>query len=135
MHDVCGLHARLRRLVSAQITVTDNAGNVTGTTQLIDLTGTGVTAATAVTLYPNSLSFANTVVGQISPPQSVTITNTGSETLDITGITTGSSNNFAWTSPSCLAVDNTLEHWTELHGQCDLYPHRQQHGSSRPGSQ
>jgi len=94
--------------VTDQITITDNAGNVTGTQQIIDVTGTGVTAATAVTVAPSSLSFANTVVGQTSLPQSVTITNTGSETLNITNISTGSSNNFAWTSPSCLAVNNTL---------------------------
>ena len=94
--------------VTDQITITDNAGGVAGTEQLIDLTGTGVTAATAVTVAPSSLSFASTVVGQTSPPQSVTITNTGSETLNITNFSTGSSNNFQYTSPSCLALNNTL---------------------------
>ena len=93
---------------TGEITLTDNAGGVAGTQQTIALTGIGVTAATAVTVQPTSLSFTSTGVGSISPPQSVTITNTGTEPLTINGIGVGSSLDFAETSPSCLALQNIL---------------------------
>ena len=88
------------------ITITDNNLAVPSSTQIITLTGTGVTAATAVTLSPNSLSFANQAVGSVSAPQNVTITNTGNATLNITGITT-SNTDYEQTN-TCLAVQNTL---------------------------
>jgi hypothetical protein len=94
--------------VTDQITITDNVLGSSGVEQTITLNGTGVTAATAVTVQPNSLSFNSQTVGTSSQPQTVTITNTGSETLNISNFSTGSSNNFQYTSPGCLAVNNTL---------------------------
>jgi FG-GAP-like repeat/Abnormal spindle-like microcephaly-assoc'd, ASPM-SPD-2-Hydin len=67
---------------TATLTVTDNAP---GATQAATLAGTGVDAP-VVTLSSSSLSFASTQVGVASAAQSVTITNIGSATLNITGI-------------------------------------------------
>ncbi len=67
----------------------------------VDLTATGATfntvgdstrigaavGAPAVTLNPTSLAFGNQVVGTTSASQTVTLTNSGNATLNITGIT------------------------------------------------
>lgn len=59
-------------------TITDNAA---GSPHIIKVQGTGVTSATAVTVTPTSLTFGNVTVGNTSPAQKVTITNTGTQTL------------------------------------------------------
>ena len=92
---------------STQITITDNVGGIAGSEQTINLTGTGVTAATAVTVQPTSLSFASQAVGTASAPQNVTITNTGTQTLTISGITTGTTGDFSETN-NCSALQDTL---------------------------
>ncbi len=65
------------------ISITDNAVN---SPQLINLKGTGAEAATAVTFSPVSLTFGNQAVGTVSAPQTVTLTNTGTATLNITNV-------------------------------------------------
>jgi hypothetical protein len=101
--------------ITDTITLTDNAGETPGTEQTISLTGVGVTAATAVTVQPSSLSFSSTAVGSPSAPQSVTITNTGTEPLTISKIGVGTSLDFTVTNPqtggqssTCLALNNIL---------------------------
>ena len=64
---------------SASLNFTDNAPN---SPQAVPLTGTG----TVVKLVPPSLGFGNQQVGTQSPPQSVTLTNTGGQPLNITSI-------------------------------------------------
>jgi hypothetical protein len=93
---------------SDEIIIVDNAGAVPGTQQTIDLTGIGVNAATAVTVQPSSLSFTSQAVGTTSAPQSVTITNTGTQTLNITKFSTGTSGDFTLNDNACLALNNTL---------------------------
>jgi hypothetical protein len=66
--------------------ITDDAA---GSPQVIKVKGTGVTSATAVTVTPSSLTFGDVTVGDVSPAQTVTITNTGTQTLTFTGITAG----------------------------------------------
>ena len=61
------------------VTITDDAAN---SPQVIALTGTG----TVVELSPRSVNFDDQKVGTISPPQRVTLTNTGSTRLNIQGI-------------------------------------------------
>jgi len=61
------------------VTITDDAAD---SPQIIALTGTG----TVVELTPTSLNFDDQRVGTISPPQTVTLTNTGSTPLSIRGI-------------------------------------------------
>ena len=70
---------------SASVTVTDNSNGAAGSTQAASLTGTAV--APVATVSPSSLpAFAGTLVGTSSNPQSVSLSNTGSATLSITGI-------------------------------------------------
>jgi hypothetical protein len=64
---------------SGAVTVTDDAAN---SPQIIALTGTG----TVVQLSPPNLNFGNQSVGTISPPRTVTLTNTGSTPLNIRGV-------------------------------------------------
>ena len=87
--------------VTDTITLTDNAGAIPGTQQIITLTGSGVTAATAVTVAPTSLSFSSQNVGSISPAQNVTITNTGAQPLNITKISAGTTGDYSETD-NCL---------------------------------
>jgi Cep192 domain 4/Beta-propeller repeat len=81
------------------------ADNATGSPHLINVSGTGVTTATAVTVTPTSLSFGNVTVGQVSSAQTVTITNTGTTTLNISSIST--SGDFSQTN-TCSALLNVL---------------------------
>jgi hypothetical protein len=70
---------------AATVTITDNAGGVAGTTQVVTLGGTGT--APAVTLAPNPLpAFGNQRVGTTSTGQTVTITNSGTASLAINSI-------------------------------------------------
>ncbi|MHB8652806.1 MAG: SBBP repeat-containing protein [Terriglobia bacterium] len=66
---------------TGQITVTDNAF---GSPRTINLTGTGT--APAVSLSPGSLNFGNQGVGIASSAQTITLTNAGNATLNITSI-------------------------------------------------
>jgi hypothetical protein len=68
---------------SANITVTDNAA---GSPHTAALSGTGITATAGISFSPTSLTFASQTVGTSSAPQSVTVTNTGSGNLVVTGI-------------------------------------------------
>jgi hypothetical protein len=72
----------------ATITITDN---VAGSPQSISLTGTGTTP-NPVTLSATSLSFGTEPVGDMTASQTVTMTNSGSATLNITSITVTGAN-------------------------------------------
>ena len=65
------------------LTVNDNAP---GSPQIVNLTGTGVTATATVTFSPTTLTFGDQVVGTTSPPQVVTVTNSGTTALTITKV-------------------------------------------------
>jgi hypothetical protein len=65
------------------LSVSDNA---VPATQTVSLTGTG--GVPAVGLSPTSLTFASQAVGTSSSPQSVTLTNTGSVKLTVSGVST-----------------------------------------------
>jgi len=83
---------------SAAISVTDNAA---GSPQSTTLTGTGTAApAPTAVLSPATLSFASLVDGTSSPAQTVTLSNTGNATLNITTITllTGNTTAFSLTN-------------------------------------
>jgi hypothetical protein len=69
--------------VTDEFSIDDNATN---SPHIITVSGTGVTQATSVTVTPTTLVFANTTVGSTTKAQTVTITNTGTSTLDITSI-------------------------------------------------
>jgi hypothetical protein len=65
--------------VNGTLTMTDNGPN---SPQSFSLSGTG----TVVKLSPTSLTFGNQPVGTTSPAKKITLTNVGSTTLSITGI-------------------------------------------------
>ena len=69
---------------TASVSIADNAA---GSPQTVGLTGTGVTGGPAVTLSPTSLNFGTDVVGMVSSPLTVTLTNTGTATLTISSFT------------------------------------------------
>ena len=71
--------------LSASVSIADDAS---GSPQTVPLSGSGSAAtAPAVTLSPNTLTFASQTVGSSSAAQSITLSNSGNATLNITGIT------------------------------------------------
>ncbi|MEJ2006848.1 MAG: choice-of-anchor D domain-containing protein, partial [Acidobacteriota bacterium] len=67
--------------------------------QNVTLTGKGTTPV--VTLSPSSLTFSGTVVGNTASAQSVTLTNSGTSSLTITGITASGEFAVASTGTTC----------------------------------
>jgi hypothetical protein len=73
--------------LTATLTISDNAS---GSPRAVTLTGTPSAAVPGITITPEALNFGNQTVGGNSPVLVVTITNTGSTTLNITsGATLG----------------------------------------------
>jgi len=68
---------------TAAVTITDDAA---GSPQTVPLSGVGVTSGPNVTLSTKSLTFATQLVGTTSPARPVTLSNYGTEKLDITSI-------------------------------------------------
>jgi hypothetical protein len=75
---------------TGSFTVTDSAG-----TQTLELAGTGQAPAN-LQLSPSSLTFAATKIGSVSAPQTITVTNSGDLSGNITGLS--ASGNFAVSS-------------------------------------
>jgi hypothetical protein len=67
---------------SGAVTVIDDS--FSGTQQTVGLSGTGVAPSAA--LSPSALNFANQLVNMPSPAQQITLSNSGSVTLNISGI-------------------------------------------------
>jgi Beta-propeller repeat len=66
----------------ATLTITDDSGAVTGSTQNVALSGTGTGSGTpTATLSANTLAFGNQGVGAPSASQTITITNNGGAAL------------------------------------------------------
>jgi hypothetical protein len=80
------------------LTATLLINNDVGSALVVQLSGTGVTAAPAIVLIPTSLTFANQAIGTTSAPLSTTATNTGNTALQITALGFGGSNpgDFGW---------------------------------------
>ncbi|HEV2298250.1 MAG TPA: choice-of-anchor D domain-containing protein [Candidatus Acidoferrales bacterium] len=71
-----------------QVDIVDDKNNVSGATQTIALSGTGISQTFIVGISPTSLTFPNQTVGTTtSSPMNVTLTNTGTGTLNIMSIT------------------------------------------------
>ena len=81
---------------SGTLTVT-----VGGSATPVALTGTGVAPGPVLSADPQSLAFASTVVGATTTAQNVTITNTGTSTATVSGVTT--SGDFA-KSGTCTTI-------------------------------
>jgi trimeric autotransporter adhesin len=78
---------------SASITITDDS---MGSPQVLSLSGVGGDSGPNATLSPTSLIFGNEDTGTTSAAQSITLSDYGTTTLSITGITT--STNFVQTN-------------------------------------
>ena len=89
---------------TASLSIADNA---TGSPHTVALMGTG--AAPAVALSQTNLTFATQVTGTTSAAQAVTITNSGSAPLTISGITVAGANpgDYGQTN-NCLLSPSTL---------------------------
>lgn len=73
------------------------ASNASGSPHSVSLSGTGTASASAaVTLAPTSLTFTSQALTTTSPAQTVTLTNSGGATLNISGIS--AAGDFAQTS-------------------------------------
>ncbi|HEY3971700.1 MAG TPA: choice-of-anchor D domain-containing protein [Candidatus Sulfotelmatobacter sp.] len=106
----CGASVAAGRSCTISVTFTPtSAGSIPGvvtiadsnsTVQTVPLTGTGIAAA--VVFSPAGVTFADQTVGTTSPSTAVTLTNSGTATLTITGmsITGSNSGDFAQTN-SC----------------------------------
>jgi hypothetical protein len=70
---------------SASLVVTDDSNGTAGSTQTVALTGAGVIPPIA-TVSPTSLDFGTQWNNQTSAAQTVTLTNTGTAVLQITGV-------------------------------------------------
>jgi len=85
--------------LAGTLTVTDNSNGVAGSTQTVNLTGTGAAPAPVAGVSPGNLSFGNQSVGTTSGSQPVILSNTGNAALTISSISTsanfGQSNNCA----------------------------------------
>ncbi|MBV8945592.1 MAG: choice-of-anchor D domain-containing protein [Solirubrobacterales bacterium] len=96
---------------AATVQITDNAAN---SPQSFSVSGTGATPAPAVTLSKSSLTFASQLTGTTSSAQSVTLTNSGTAALSLSGIAVTGANagDFAETdncpaAPATLAINAT----------------------------
>jgi hypothetical protein len=78
-------------------------GDALASPQTVPLTGTGVTAAPAVSFNPTSLSYGNQNTGTTSAAKSVTVTNTGAAALHISAValTGANASDFTITADTC----------------------------------
>ena len=98
----CTIHVvfrpRVRGALTGTITITDNASNSPQTVSLSAV-------STSVTLLPSSLNFGSQPVGTTSQPQTVTLTNYGTEALSIGRISSsGARGAFAQTNTCGTSV-------------------------------
>ena len=84
-----------------------------GSTDKITLSGTGIQPMLSPT--PSSLSFGNQVIGTTSAAQMVTLTNSGTAVLHITGITTEAP--YSLSGGTCLTLPQSLN----PAGSCTIY--------------
>jgi subtilase family serine protease len=91
-------HPTTTGTLSATLSVNSNAPVAS-----IPVSGTGAAAGLTLTVTPGSLTFASTVVGTATATQAITIKNTGSSAITLSGVTfsgTGASS-FTRTSTTC----------------------------------
>lgn len=77
---------------SAEIEFTDDSGNVSGSTQIVTLTGTGTTPAPVASIQPAALGFGSEAVGTTSGTQTVTLVNNGSAPVNFTSVAIAGTN-------------------------------------------
>ncbi len=111
----CSLYVAFKPASAAALTgtlsVTDTA---TGSPQKVTLTGTG-TAAPSVKLSPTSIAFPATTHGTTSAAQAVTLTNSGTSTLNLTSIS------LTGTNPADFEALNTCGATLAASASCTVY--------------
>jgi hypothetical protein len=90
--------------VTGTLSITDNAPN---SPQKVSLVGTGVVQAS---LTPASATYAAQKVGTTSPPHAFTLTN--NQAVALTGISIGTTGDFAVSSTTCTSSLAALQHCT-----------------------
>jgi len=101
---------------AAMLVLTDNTGNVAGSTQTVMLGGSGI-GTPAATLSVPSIAFGSQSVGVASAAGSVTLADTGNGPLTITSIAiTGANAGDFLEFNDCPASSSTLA----VHGTCQL---------------
>jgi len=98
-------------LRQASLTATDNAP---GSPQSIPISGTGVPAASAVTLVPGSVSFLAITQGTTGMPQNVILTNSGTAKLNIFSVILGGAN------PADFSMNNNCSGVLALNANCTI---------------
>ncbi len=85
-------------VISTEVGFVDNSSFLTGSEQVVPVTGTGTGVAPILTVSPVTLSFGTQPVGVMSGTQTVTLLNAGSSLLNLTGIaiTGNNSTNFGF---------------------------------------
>ena len=107
---------------SAQVSVTDNAS---GSPQTVALTGTGTQAAVTLSCPPTNpcLSYLSLDVGQKSVAQTVTVTNSGTDTLTFSSISISGTNPADFSqSNDCLAPPSNLAAGSSCHVSVTFQP-------------
>lgn len=97
--------------LTASLSVTDNAS---GSPQTVSLTGTGTVPAPVISLTPTSLIFASTLVGQSDATQVVSVKNTGTAALTISGIS------ITGTNASSFSETNTCGAGLGINATCSI---------------
>ena len=85
---------------TSTVTITGTSGSLTATTS-VSLTVTSGGGGPTVTVTPASLTWGTVVLGATSPAKSVTLTNTGSTTLNISNISTSGDFALATSTKPC----------------------------------
>lgn len=93
--------------LSASVSI---AGNVAGS---IALSGSATTPTPVASVSPTSLTFPSTTEGQSAPTQAITVTNTGSAPLIVSGVSIGGTN------PSSFSETNTCA-TVAINGTCTI---------------
>jgi hypothetical protein len=94
---------RATGVLTGALTIADNA---TGSPQTVTLTGTATGSGSTVTIAPTSLTFALQALNTTSPAQSVTVTNTGTVTVNFTSFT--ASGDFAVANSGSCSTDGGI---------------------------
>jgi hypothetical protein len=92
-------------LISGNLSFTTNSLNVAASKQSTSLSGTGISGpAPQLTIRPASIAFGNQSLGTASQAQVVTLTNTGTATLNFTRIGLSGTNTADFSLNTCPAV-------------------------------
>ena len=77
---------------NAVLQITDNTGNIDGSTQSVPVSGIGIPPSATAVISPMTLTFGQQAVGTPSGPQTVVLRNSGSLPLQMSSISTAGAN-------------------------------------------